>query len=131
MAAIEKLIGKTIPRIDGGVENQTDDSPAPSSGETGHPRGQRARQGEKETAREGSRGGRKPRREREPRRSGGSRNPQPQTPAVFTPPAAPPVSRAPSIGRAEAPQAPRDSASEPADHSHLPAFLLRPVRARV
>ncbi len=43
----------------------------------------------------------------------------------------PPASRTPSIGRAEAPQAPRDQASEPADHSHLPAFLLRPVRARI
>jgi len=44
---------------------------------------------------------------------------------------APAPSRTPSIGRAEAPPAPRDTASEPADHSHLPAFLLRPVRARV
>jgi superfamily II DNA/RNA helicase len=136
MAAIEKLIGKGIPRIESGVENQTDDSPAPSRGETRHPRGQRARQGEKESSREGeregSRGGRKPRREREPRRSGdNNRNPQPQTPAAFTAPAAAPVSRPPSIGRPEAPRAPRDSASEPADHSHLPAFLLRPVRARV
>ena len=51
--------------------------------------------------------------------------------AAFTPPVAPPASRTPSIGRAETPQAPRDSASEPADHSHLPAFLLRPVRARI
>jgi hypothetical protein len=25
----------------------------------------------------------------------------------------------------------REAKSEPADHSHLPAFLLRPVRARV
>ena len=31
----------------------------------------------------------------------------------------------------EAPRASREQASEPADHSHLPAFLLRPVRARV
>jgi superfamily II DNA/RNA helicase len=31
--------------------------------------------------------------------------------------------------RTAAPQ--RDAESEPADHSHLPAFLLRPVRARV
>jgi superfamily II DNA/RNA helicase len=134
VAAIEKLIGKSIPRIDGGVENQTDDSSSPSTGETRQPRG-RARQGEKESSREGeregSRGGRKPRREREPRRSGGNHNPQPQTPAAFSPPAAAPVSRPPSIGRAEAPKAPRESASEPADHSHLPAFLLRPIRARV
>jgi superfamily II DNA/RNA helicase len=127
MVAIEKLIGQTIPRIEGSVEVQPVDGPAASS-ETERPR---------ERATEGSRGGRKPRREREPRRSGGNgggRNssPQPQAPvAAFTPPAAPPASRTPSIGRAETPQAPRDSASEPADHSHLPAFLLRPVRARI
>jgi superfamily II DNA/RNA helicase len=131
MVAIEKLIGQTIPRIDGGVESQSADSPAaPSSGETGHPHEPRSREG----SREGSRGGRKPRREREPRRSGGARNstPQPQAPAAaFTPPVAPPVSRTPSIGRAPAPQPSQESSSEPADHSHLPAFLLRPVRARV
>jgi superfamily II DNA/RNA helicase len=127
MVAIEKLIGQTIPRIDDGVESQSADSPAAlSSGETRHPHEPRSR--------EGSRGGRKPRREREPRRSGGGRNstPQPQAPAAaFTPPVAPPVSRTPSIGRAPAPQPPHESSSEPADHSHLPAFLLRPVRARI
>ncbi|MFZ2155701.1 MAG: DEAD/DEAH box helicase, partial [Bradyrhizobium sp.] len=70
----------------------------------------------------------------EPRRSGGGRSsgPQPQAAvAAFTPPSAPPPSRTPSIGRPEAPPAPRDTSSEPADHSHLPAFLLRPVRARI
>ena len=41
------------------------------------------------------------------------------------------VIAAPSIGRAETPRTPREDRSEPADHSHLPAFLLRPVRARV
>jgi len=131
MVAIEKLIGQTIPRIEGSVEVQPVDGPAASS-ETERPR-ERATEG----SRDGSRGGRKPRREREPRRSGGNgggRNssPQPQAPvAAFTPPVAPPASRTPSIGRAETPQAPRDSASEPADHSHLPAFLLRPVRVRI
>jgi hypothetical protein len=40
-------------------------------------------------------------------------------------------SRTPSIGRHPPPQTSTDSSSEPADHSHLPAFLLRPVRARV
>jgi len=129
MAAIEKLIGQTIPRIDGGAESQ----PAAPAGETGEPHEARSHEG----TREGSRGGRKPRREREPRRTGGGGRhptPQPQAPApaaAFTPPVAPPPSRTPSIGRAEAPAAPRDAASEPADHSHLPAFLLRPVRARV
>jgi len=141
MLAIEKLIGQTIPRVDSGVETHAVDGPAaPSSGEPEQPRQSRGREGSRDGAREGSRegsrGGRKPRREHEPRRSGGGRGssppPQPQVPvAAFTPPVPPPASRTPSIGRAEAPQAPRDPASEPADHSHLPAFLLRPVRARV
>jgi superfamily II DNA/RNA helicase len=125
MVAIEKLIGKTIPHAEGSVEVQP-----LSPGGTEQPREPRAREG----SREGSRGGRKPRREREPRRPGGGRDPAHQTPApaaAFTPPAAPAASRTPSIGRAEAPPVPRDAASEPADHSHLPAFLLRPIRARV
>jgi superfamily II DNA/RNA helicase len=129
MVAIEKLIGQTIPRVEGSVEVPLVDGLAASS------EIERPREAAREGSREGSRGGRKPRREREPRRSGGGgRNPSPKPQAAvaaFTPPVAPPASRTPSIGRAEAPQAPRDSASEPADHSHLPAFLLRPVRARV
>jgi superfamily II DNA/RNA helicase len=152
MVAIEKLIGQTIPRAEGGVEISADEASAtaPSSAEPHQPRHSRgrdgARQGSREGSRERSREGsresprdgaqeaRKPRREREPRRSGGGRNssPQPQAAAAaFTPPTAPPPSRTPSIGRAEAPPAPRESASDTADHSHLPAFLLRPVRARV
>jgi superfamily II DNA/RNA helicase len=143
IVAIEKLIGQTIPHVEGGPSIQLGESPAAAtSGEAGEPRRSRAREGaregsreaSREGSREGFRGGRKPRREREPRRSGGGRNssPQPQAAvAAFTPPSAPPAPRTPSIGRAEAPQAPRDPASEPADHSHLPAFLLRPVRARV
>jgi superfamily II DNA/RNA helicase len=145
MVAIEKLIGQPIPRLDSLAEAQpVDGAPAPSGEETRPPREPRARQGARDGSREGSREssrgegsseGRKPRRERGPRRSGGGRDsaPQPQQApvAVFTPPVAPPAPRTPSIGRAEAPQAPRNPASEPADHSHLPAFLLRPVRARI
>jgi len=139
MAAIEKLIGQAIPRVEGHTESPAADDAAASGGESEQPRHQRGREGAhdgaREGSREGSRGGRKPRREREPGRSGGGRHsgPKPQAPAAaaFTPPTAPPPSRTPSIGRAEAPQAPHDAASEPADHSHLPAFLLRPVRARV
>ena len=87
-------------------------------------------------SREGSRGGRnKPRREREPRRAGGGgRGPKPQPEApveAFTPPTPAPASRVPSIGRAEPRRTQREPDAEPADHSHLPAFLLRPVRARV
>jgi superfamily II DNA/RNA helicase len=129
VVAIEKLIGQTIPRAEGGAEVETVERTATPAG------GEQSREGSKSGGREGSRGGRKPRREREPRRSGGDRNssPQPQAPvATFTPPVVPPPSRTPSIGRAPAPQAsPEPSSSEPADHSHLPAFLLRPVRARV
>jgi len=133
MAAIEKLIGQTIPRAEGSVDVVVDSPEATSSGETEPARHSRGREGSRDGAREGSRGDRKPRREREPRRSGGrnAKAPPQEAVAEFTPPVAPPPSRTPSIGRAEAPKAPRDSASEPADHSHLPAFLLRPVRARV
>ncbi len=131
MAAIEKLIGQTIPRADNSaISNEPDDI---SAGHAEQPRESRSREGSRQGSREGSRESRKPRRERGPRRSGGDRNgSQPQAPAAtFTPPAAPAPSRTPSIGRAEAPRAPREAAPEPADHSHLPAFLLRPVRARV
>ncbi len=130
MAAIEKLIGQTIPRaeISAALSEPTDTPPASRDEQ---PRQSRSREG----SREGGREGRKPRRERGPRRSGGgdrnSSQAQAEAPAAFSPPVAPPPSRTPSIGRAEAPRAPREAASEPADHSHLPAFLLRPVRARV
>jgi superfamily II DNA/RNA helicase len=146
MAAIEKLIGQTIPRAEISVapSEQSEATEAPvRDGE--RVREPRRRNGNREAnfgtpregsaPREGSGEGRKPRRERGPRRSGGgdrnSSQPQAQPPAAFTPPVAPPPSRTPSIGRAEAPRAPREAVSEPADHSHLPAFLLRPVRARV
>jgi superfamily II DNA/RNA helicase len=142
MAAIEKLIGKNIPPIESGVETQSADGAAVPSGETEHVSHTRTREGNRdgarrasrESPRDGAQEDRKPRRERGPRRSGGggrNSSPQPQAPAAFTPPSAPQPSRTPSIGRAPAPQSARESSAEPADHSHLPAFLLRPVRARV
>jgi superfamily II DNA/RNA helicase len=127
MVAIEKLTGQTIPHADGGAAIEPSEGASEAhSRDTERPREPRTR--------EGSRGGRKPRRDREHQRPGGGRGsaPQPQVPAAaFTPPSAPPASRTPSIGRAEAAPVAHDAASEPADHSHLPAFLLRPVRARV
>src|SRR5207248_3017152 len=108
IAAIEKLIGQTIPRIDT-PQSVGEASAAHSSGDTEQPRQSRARDG----AREGSRG-RKPRREREPRRSGSTRHsePKPQAPAAaFIAPVPPPPSRTPSIGREPAPQMARDSSS--------------------
>jgi superfamily II DNA/RNA helicase len=143
LAAIERLIGKTIPAAEGDYAVHSD-----TSEESEQPREHRSR--------EGSRGGRKPRREREPRgereprqprgsdkrnEKGGDREPRhargagrntaSQPASEFTPPAAAQPSRVPSIGRPEPRRAHREVESEPADHSHLPAFLLRPVRARV
>jgi superfamily II DNA/RNA helicase len=148
MAAIEKLIGQDIPRAEG------DFSVSAESSHDERPRGHRARERSREGSRDGSRGGRKPRREREPRqarerepqhakerepRQAKEREPRPAKereprPAKGgrhpTPPAQSPSS-VPSFGRAEAPRRAREADSEPADHSHLPAFLLRPVRDRV
>jgi superfamily II DNA/RNA helicase len=151
MVAIEKLIGQNIPHVEGFTATDPADATAVPAGADGErPRQSRGRRGAKEGSRQDSRDGsrersrenprdgvqepRKPRREREPRRGGGDRHagPKPQAAvAEFTPPTAPPPSRTPSIGRAEAPKTKHEPASEPADHSHLPAFLLRPVRARV
>jgi superfamily II DNA/RNA helicase len=123
IAAIEKLIGQQIPRAEGDFTVHPD-----SSDEGEQPREKRGRDGARE------RGGRKPRRERErePRhsreghaRDRDGRNATPQPPVAAAP------SRVPSIGRPEPRRTPREVDSEPADHSHLPAFLLRPVRARV
>jgi superfamily II DNA/RNA helicase len=66
---------------------------------------------------------RKPRRERD-RRPNEDRNGGQQ------PVAASPASLPPSIGRPQAPRPRREEDFEPGDHSHLPAFLLRPIRAR-
>jgi superfamily II DNA/RNA helicase len=148
IAAIERLIGQPIPLAEGDYSVASE-----PSGDTDRPRESRAREGSREGSRhgakEGSRGGRKPRREREPRHGerearhgerearhakGADRNagPQPQASTeAFKPPAPAPASRVPSIGRPEPRRAQREVESEPADHSHLPAFLLRPVRARV
>jgi superfamily II DNA/RNA helicase len=126
MAAIEKLIGNSIPHAEVSASETADSVPAARDE---RPRASRSREGGREASREG----RKPRRERGPRRSGGDRNSPPPQAAVaeFVPPVAAAPSRTPSFGRPEAPRASREQASEPADHSHLPAFLLRPVRARV
>ena len=119
MAAIERLIGRSIPFAERSVESAPNDD-----GET--QARERPRKGGKEDSR-----GRKPRRQREPRRNGPGRSseapPQPSLPAFA---ANPTTSRAPSIGRAVPPRQ-EPASSEPADHSHLPAFLLRPIRARV
>ncbi|MEW6146593.1 MAG: DEAD/DEAH box helicase [Bradyrhizobium sp.] len=146
MAAIEKLIGQSIPRVEGDYE-----APAEASEASERPREQRGR--------ERSRGGRgKPQRGRdrershepreargearissEPRHSSESRSSsesrQPAEPrhrsddkrrADTRQQAS--TAHVPSIGRPE-PRRQREVDTEPGDHSHLPAFLLRPVRS--
>jgi superfamily II DNA/RNA helicase len=121
IAAIEKLTGQAIPKTDlPGYEAPADDAGAESADAASAERPSRSRHG-----RDGKRDGRRPR--REPRRSGGDRQ-RHDAPAAGAPVAAA-TQQPPSIGRAPAPR--REAISEPGDHSHLPAFLLRPIRARV
>jgi superfamily II DNA/RNA helicase len=142
MAAIEKLIGQTIPRLEGVVATPAP-SEAPENAEAA-PEGRRRTSNREANFGGGREGERKPRRDREARRGSGNREhspagAQPREPrdhapvaaAEFKAPVAPAPSQTPSIGRAEAPRSSRHHDNEPADHSHLPAFLLRPVRARV
>lgn len=142
MVAIEKLIGQSIPRAEGDFEVHAD-----AGEQSERPREQRGR--------ERSRGGRSKsqrghdrERSREPR--GEARPPAEARPAAAEArparEARPPrearqsseprqgsrqqanPSHVPSIGRPE-PRRQREADSEPGDHSHLPAFLLRPVRS--
>ncbi|MHC2742095.1 superfamily II DNA/RNA helicase [Bradyrhizobium liaoningense] len=144
MVAIEKLIGQSIPRAEGDYEVSAEASDASE-----RPREQRGR--------ERSRGGRgKPQRGRdrerslEPREARGEARhaSEARPPSEARQPAesrhrsddkrrAEPrrearqqanISHVPSIGRPE-PRRQREVDTEPGDHSHLPAFLLRPVRS--
>jgi superfamily II DNA/RNA helicase len=138
--AIEKLIGQQIPRAENSIEIDPPSEAPVQPDRDGERTGARRRHGNRESnfgsPREASGEAHKSRRERETRQSGGgSRNhsPQPKSQprdpvAAFAPPAAAAPPRTPSIGRVQAPR--EETVSEPADHSHLPAFLLRPVRAR-
>jgi superfamily II DNA/RNA helicase len=114
IAAIEKLIGQSIPRSEVSGLDQAEVA------DEGAPREPRSR--------EGSRRGRgKPQREREARYAGGHRqNGAPQQGSSSRP-----ASASRNEPRNEPRRVSRETESEPADHSHLPAFLLRPVRARV
>jgi superfamily II DNA/RNA helicase len=135
IAAIERLIGQPIPRAEIAASDITPteaaahDSSRANEGATEHrerdgrkPRRRSRRSGEGHAGESRSTSeGRPPRQGRSG--EGRSTSPRPQVAAAA-------ISEAPSIGRALAPQPKREPASEPADHSHLPAFLLRPIRAR-
>lgn len=147
MVAIEKLIGQSIPRAEGDYDIHAEAGDA-----TERPREQRGRERSR-----GGRG--KPLRGRERERShqprGDAPRPSEASPSLEAKPAAEArparearaprearhsseprggsrqpanPSHVPSIGRPE-PRRERQADNEPGDHSHLPAFLLRPVRS--
>ncbi len=132
IVAIEKLIGQGIPHADGGARTEPADArrrrPANHRARHQPPRKFTGRWTRRLRAAAASRAA-----SANPGAPAAARpSPQPQATGRIRSrrPAAAPASRTPSIGRVPAPQT-EPSASEPADHSHLPAFLLRPVRARV
>jgi superfamily II DNA/RNA helicase len=129
VAAIEKLTGQAIPKADlPGHDAHANEAAADSGEAAPADRAARSRhardKGGESHARGNTREGRKPR--RESRRSNGDHQ-RHEAPAstVAVSIAAP---QPPSIGRAPSPR--HEAVSEPGDHSHLPAFLLRPIRAR-
>ncbi len=149
VVAIEKLIGQPIPAMEGApvaeVSNlDISERPSRSASRRGDKRrGDRApreRQSQERPSQEQQtqehqpqeRHPEKSRDERKPRRNErGGRGRKPDINPNGVPPlhtASPP----PSIGRLRnEPTASREATADAGDHSHLPAFLLRPVRARV
>jgi superfamily II DNA/RNA helicase len=120
IVAIEKLIGQNIPRAEVEFTPTSD-----ASGEGERPRGKRSRESSRRP-RKSQHGEREPRHgEREPRHGNGSGSGNRHHGSH-------PHAKG---GAAKSPSAPRhvkrEAESESADHSHLPAFLLRPVRDRV
>jgi superfamily II DNA/RNA helicase len=122
LTAIEKLTGQSIPRS-GQLARSTDEgesSREERSGRDGHRRG----------GRKGPSKGRAPEARQEGRpeaRSHASPAKDRQEKPAKRPAPAPIAANAPPSPRRSQPQHDR---AEPADHSHLPAFLLRPVKAR-
>ena len=127
MAAIEKLIGQPIPQAQASARAE----PA-NTAEIRTPRSEArvAEQADDRPSRRSHRD-RKPPREREAKRPSGKPHSTHHGERDRSDSSAPLANLAPSIGRPDSPRAARDLTSEPADHSHLPAFLLRPVRVRV
>jgi len=139
MVAIEKLIGQSIPRAEGDYEVHAEAGDA-----TDRPREQRGRERSRGGRGKPQRGGRDRERSHEPREARGeARLSAEARPAPEARPARearqsseprhgarpqPNASHVPSIGRPE-PRRQREADTEPGDHSHLPAFLLRPVRS--
>jgi superfamily II DNA/RNA helicase len=126
IASIEKLIGQNIARQDSpGLEGSDQDraaNPPRESRENREGRDHRRTRGKSRAAsgeKTATADSRPPRRE-QPHRPEGEVHADKQRANR----------QAPEKVKAAQPQ-PRNDAAEPADHSHLPAFLLRPTRARV
>jgi superfamily II DNA/RNA helicase len=122
LGAIEKLISQSIPKLEGFASLPSEpesEERRPSEGRGRHPRQSR-----------GSKSG-KPRNEtRAPSRDHAAARDHAPARSHAAAPAAP-KQKPPSIGRL--PSRPVEPAGQPADvgdQSHLPAFLLRPTRAR-
>jgi superfamily II DNA/RNA helicase len=154
VAAIERLIGQEIPRVqlaDAPPETEIEgerEAPARRGRSSRRPSESRSRNEARPPRDESKprqearpsedskpprdetrpREERRPRRERGEGRRDGRRAETVETDAPAAAASAP--QQPPSIGRTPAPRTPREQDLEPADHSHLPAFLLRPIRAR-
>ncbi len=119
IAAIERLIGQSIPHVElaGTPEPSVDlDGDAPL--QPAEPRSRRSRRG----PRRPDDGAARPRVAKPHAESSRPVKPRQPVPQMAT-------AEVPSIGRPMA-QPKHDATAEPGDHSHLPAFLLRPIRAR-
>jgi superfamily II DNA/RNA helicase len=116
--AIEKLIGQPIPRAEGITVTVAESAEAPESETTESASGHRK-------SRRGGRSRNHDRTSKPADRAAPKPAERVSKPAPQSTPTQPP-----SLGRMPMAAAPREHNAEPADHSHLPAFLLRPVRAR-
>jgi len=122
--AIEKLIGQSIPHAEGYAASAESDSAAaetesaPRKSRRGGQRSRTRDRGEKNEAKPASA-------PKSPARTSARTSSKTASKVASKTPAAPP----PSIGRMPMAPSAQDHL-EPGDHSHLPAFLLRPVRAR-
>jgi superfamily II DNA/RNA helicase len=112
LSAIEKLIGQTIPKL----ESFANLPPEPDSEER-RPSEPRGKQPRRARGGKGRKDGGKSRNEHAPSRENRDH-------------AVTPAPRPPSIGRLPSRPVEPAGQADVGDHSHLPAFLLRPTRAR-
>jgi superfamily II DNA/RNA helicase len=122
VAAIEKLIGQTIPWMNGAADAASADDTAEAPARSSHA-GPRQRQDASDKRSRHSR--HRDRSERRPQQP--NRPHRPESPAA--PGAGAAVTRIDDARPRRAPQAaPASARADESDSSHLPAFLLRPVR---